>query len=208
MAGDNASSGKHPCCDACNNAITSKTVLIQTCCKHIFHKDCLSACMKTRPFCPVCDTRIVNEAPAVGAPSVLTRSKPTDPSVKQQTGVLNASFRVPPSSQTEQTSEIDGACGFDTSLFSVPPPNVSTLDMGALKDMITSIVASQQAHLFSALNSQIADMQSNLSRLSTNTSNIVASSQQNAAQLPPQTNITPPHMHTVSHVEQEAFRDL
>lgn len=79
-AGDTSfTSGSDPSqiCNACGEPIVSSSLLQKISCGHIFHKACLEVCIKTRPFCPICNARIITEpqAPAPTVSQVRTRSR-------------------------------------------------------------------------------------------------------------------------------------
>lgn len=63
----------HISCGACASLITSKTQYHRTNCGHSFHKSCLAKCEKSRPFCPVCNARLLSEPPTPSTSGMVTR---------------------------------------------------------------------------------------------------------------------------------------
>lgn len=196
---------KYPVCDACQQAITSKTVLITTCCSHSFHKTCLSISLKTRPFCPVCSTRIVNDPPSDGVP---TRSKNSGPgSTDGPAGSQNTAL------VESEKLDSEGAVGFNAGVLNTSirgqTKGTVTQTNESLREMITCIVSAQQAQLFATLSTQISNLEAKLNASSsTNQPQSVASLSHNTS-LPLPTSVpSPPQMHNLTAVEQQTFRDL
>lgn len=206
MAGEDAppTKDKYPKCDACSSPITSKTELIQACCGHKFHKLCIAPIVKIRPFCPVCDARIVND-PAAGV-SMPTRSQIAPPHTGQPVDAHNASFVAHAGAQ-------DNSSGVHDSEGEVRNPSVSSpvvVDQDTLREMITSIVSAQQSQLFSVLNTQIEQIKANLeTSLSRVTLNANPAAPPNVVNIPPPlVTQSPPQMRTLPAVEHQTFCEL
>ncbi|KAI8119871.1 hypothetical protein CVS40_8788, partial [Lucilia cuprina] len=178
----------------------------------------LSKSIKTRPYCPICNNRIVTESSTEGTTGVTTRSKASDQNTTEPSEVLSSSFRGPSTPQVEEDSvSVQPALvpinqNTTNSGSSASNPAVSIIQNDVLKDMITKIVSAQQAQLYSALNSQISSLiesniQSSLARFSpTIFSN--AQTQQQHTQPQPSANLTSPLMRTLPAVEQQTFREM
>lgn len=124
---------------------------LRTNCNHSFHKSCLDKCVKIRPYCPTCNTRLLIDPPPTPS-GVKTRS---------QGKHLTGTQIVHQTSGGVTESDVASGSGRDQ----------TSLDPNSLSQMITSIVAVQQTQLFSDFSNQIAklvrtNIEAGLSRLS------------------------------------------
>lgn len=171
-------------CGACAASATSKSQLHRINCGHHFHKTCLSQCMKTRPFCPVCNARVLSDQIASNVSGITTRSQ----------------ARV----QTPQPTTSHNADGKSSSVCQ-PPADVSARSED-LQGMIASIVSAQQAQLLTNLSDQIArlvqtNIEARFSQLNLNgrSESPVAGNTQNTS---------PRGMQTLPAVEERTFREM
>lgn len=127
-------------CDACKNVISSKTQLHTTCCEHNFHKSCLAKCIKIRPYCPVCNVRIVNDQPQVG---VVVRSTRSQSKSTSHTHEQDNSFNTGASgsNKVEDTSQ-----------------NNQPVTLESVQEMVRSLISSQQSQIISTLSNQISKL--------------------------------------------------
>ncbi|XP_046802604.1 uncharacterized protein LOC124418880 [Lucilia cuprina] len=207
---DNASTAatKQLVCKACNESIISKSTLAQTCCGHTFHRNCLGLSLKTRPFCPVCNTRIVNDPPVT---PIATRSR-TMASTSAQSGGQQPMDSTIPEENTGTDSSTLNSSVLEQMIVNQPTVSVNE----SFRDMIASIVSDQQAQLLSSLSSRISSLVETAieTRISGLNINVLPNSQQSSTTsqsnpLSTQTNNrSPPQMHTLPAVEQQTFRNL
>lgn len=182
----------HPTCEACASSITSKTQLIRTNCGHKFHKTCIAKCEKTRPYCPVCNSRLLCEPPTPSASGITTRAQSRATSVQPATNRSN----------TEQSA----VAAVNPSGTNVSDNSVN-IRPGELQEMISSIVSAQQAQLLASLGDRISlivqnNIESRFSRMNLN-------SQSAATTAPAATQqASPRQMQTLPAVEERTFREM
>lgn len=106
--------GTNPTCNACGEEIVSSTVVQKTACNHIFHKSCLDVCIKSRPFCPICNARISAESQTQNKSQYKTRSHSraaTNPSAEDNIAIqsvenIPAPAEIPSITSTERIQEL------------------------------------------------------------------------------------------------------
>lgn len=181
-------SDTNPICGGCANPITSKSHFVRTNCGHTFHKSCLSQCMKSRPFCPICNVRVLSEPPT---PGTTTRSQS-----KSQNTISN---RIPESQPSQPVPSVTQPSTQNTGESSIRPED--------LQGMISSIVSAQQAQLLASLSDQIARLvQTNIeSRLSRSDLNGRPASPAAAVQTQ---HTSPRQIQTLPSVEERTFREM
>lgn len=184
-AGDTSfTSGSDPSqiCNACGEPIASSSLLQKISCGHIFHKACLEVCIKTRPFCPICNARIITEpqTPAPTVSQVRTRSRSR----------TTANATTSNNDTTIQTAT-------NTTRAAGNPEVVST---DKIQELVASIVSAQLSS-FSAQMTQLIE-----TNISASLSRLMPTS---VAPNPPQQSTTSPQqMHTLPAVEDRTFREL
>lgn len=177
-------------CGACANIITTSSQHVRTNCSHTFHKSCLSKVVKIRPYCPVCNTRLLSEPPT-----------PSGSTTRSQTKAQNVASSKPTDSQHAHPAPTVT----QTPTTGIGESSVSADDLQA---MISSIVATQQAQLLSSLSDQIArlvqtNLDTRLSQLNLNRQSV------SPAIVPSQAHQTSPRqMQTLPAVEERTFREM
>lgn len=170
-------------CNACGESIASASSVRKIACGHIFHKACLDRAIKTRPFCPICDTRIVTESGTSSAAPVKTRSQ-----AKQANNPV--SLATGPA-QNVGSADMTGNAA-----------NVAQTQ--GITQLVTDLVSAQQAQFmadFSAQMSQIIERQI--------ASSFAALGVSNSPDGPSrQRQTSPQQMQTLPVVENRTFREL
>lgn len=171
---------RHPSCNACGEPISSASTLQKIACNHVFHRACLDVCVKSRPFCPICNARISVEAQTPSTTQVRTR----------------AQSRNTTSTTTSDTSNITQA-NMNVPENSVVSDNVSN---ERIQGIVTEIVSSQLS-AFSAQMTQLIEQNitASMSRLMSSTS---------PRNQPLRTVTSPQQMQTLPAVEDRTFREL
>lgn len=224
--GDNPSGGstgaKHLNCEGCNNAITSKSFLVTTICGHNFHKECLAKVLKLRPFCPVCDERVVSDGPqkntrAQTLPGAQGNESDNVANAASVSGATGNSVINPTIPTLNSQAVLPTATPAIRPITQVIPPEAKIEN---LHEIIASIVAAQQSQLLSTLSSQMAALEARLSTSAlsspsvnrTHSAPVLPSDQlQTQSQPAAQTHVqrTPPHqMQNLHTIEQRTFREL
>lgn len=176
-------------CGACASLITSKSQFQRTNCGHNFHKACLAQCMKTRPFCPTCDARILSDSKVPGAAGISTRSQ-----AKSQ----------PPQPPTSDAAGDQTASGGANTASS----NDRSIRYEDLQGVIASAMATQQAQLLASLSDQISGL------IRTNVETMFSQLNLNGRSgspvaRPTHTHTTSPReMPTLPSVEERTFREM
>lgn len=124
-------------CNACGEIISSNTNIQKLNCGHTFHSACLSKCVKTRLFCPICNARISNEPPTPSTSQRTTRSQ----SKLVHVNTSNADWNTVPSNNSLSGTE-PGA----------------DLNQGRLQALLTNIVSAQQEQFYSSLSTQLSQI--------------------------------------------------
>lgn len=179
-----------PTCGACGLVVASKAQYIRTNCGHSFHKSCLSKAEKLRPYCPLCNCRLLTEPPTPSSTGVTTRAQ-----AKTSTTHVRASEDNTASVPTSLTTPIG-------------PENPVTVRPSELQDIISSIVTAQQTQLFANLSDQISrlvqtNIESRFSRLNVNGQSTSPAPVQSSIQ-----STSPRQMHTLPAVEERTFREM
>lgn len=170
-------------CNACGEVITSNTNIQKLNCGHTFHSACLAKCVKTRPFCPICNARISNEPPTPSTSQRTTRSQ----SKLVHVNTSNADRNTVPSTNSLSGTE-PGA----------------DLNQDRLQALITNIVSAQQEQFYSSLSTQLSQIieksiDARFSRLQVQNTSV--------PQVQP-LNTSPHHIQTLPDVESRTFREL
>lgn len=184
---------QQPTCGACGSAVTTRAQFVRTNCGHCFHKSCLSKAEKLRPFCPVCNCRLLTEPPTPSSSGITTRSQ-----------AKSTSSQIPhPRVSEDRTAPA-------TATLPTPgcPENTMTVRPSELQEIISSIVTAQQTQLFANLSDQISrlvqtNIESRFSRM-----NLNGQSTSPTAVQPPIQNASPRQMHTLPAVEERTFREM
>lgn len=111
-------------CNACGEVLSSTTPLQKLACGHIFHKACLAKCVKTKPFCPICISRIVTGPPTPSTSQITTRSQSKSALNTSASAIANT--RPPNSSPSSNAQRADDA------------------EHNRLQQMVVEIVSAQQ----------------------------------------------------------------
>lgn len=191
---DVVSEETHPTCGACASLITSRTQYHKTNCGHSFHKSCLAKCEKIRPFCPVCNSRLLSEPSTPSTSGITTRS---------QTKVASVQKSIDRTTEEQSSSAVTvtGSGNVQNNSVNIHPND--------LQQMIASIVSAQQAQLLSSLSDQISrlvqnNIESRISRLNLNGQ----STSPIPVQPPPAQRTSPRQMATLPAVEERTFREM
>lgn len=149
-------------CTICNTQIQNPSVLSETICRHSFHKICINNYIKTHSDCPVCGTKILKDRTT--NQSVSQKSIPT---VTTRSTSKAKNFDA---TRSEESSRQDMATNSNPSVPCAQP----CLNLEAVKDMVTSLMTSQQAMIVDNISSQISSLveknvEASLARLNINT---------------------------------------
>lgn len=184
-----------PICGACSKQISTKFQYFRTNCGHTFHKSCLAKCKKIRPYCPVCNTRLLSEPPTPSSSGATTRSQSKTIPAKQTNN----------QSVEDQSSSAAVATGDGNAV-----DNSVSIRPSEHQEIISSIVSAQHARLVASLKDQISrlvqdNVESRLSRLNINEPSYTTS----ATNTQPHTKQTSPRqMQTLPSVEERTFREM
>lgn len=186
----NASLDLQKLCGACGNVISSKALYVKINCGHGFHKSCLAKAEKLRPYCPLCNCRLHADPSTPSTSGATTRS---------QAKMAASQSSNAGASETQPKSVLAPNAGGSNS-FSIRPCE--------LQEMISSMMATQQAQLLASLSEEVSRLvQSNVeSRFSRMSSNSQSTSPLAAQQ--PQNPTSPRQMHTLPAVEERTFREM
>lgn len=184
-SGDDIASAMGPdqplLCNACCEAILSTTPFQKIGCGHVFHKNCLAKCVKTRPFCPICNTRIVSEPLTPSSSHVRTRSQSR-----------SANSQRP--ADNNINSALDNSAGEH-------PTQADNITQDKLQEMVAAAVSAQQSQFLASLSSQIVQI------IDRNIEARLTASNPPLSQ-PQQGHTTPQQAQTLSAVENRTFREL
>lgn len=175
-------SNGNPTCDACSETIVSVSALLKISCGHVFHKSCLEKCVKTRPFCPICNSRVASDSTDTGTSQITTRAQ------AKQIG-------NPPPPAAANTVQGDSAS--NTSIGVVDQTERIT-------QLVTNIVSAQQVQFMTTLTAQLSQLIEG--NIASSLSRLMPSNSQIEPNRPSQS--SPQPMQTLPAVEDRTFREL
>lgn len=182
-----------PLCTICNNSITGKGSKMETICKHVFHKSCITNHVKSSSNCPVCGMRIAKDSTASSSASAQNNASPMATRSSSKAKNYDASR---PMGQIASNPD-ESPCDLPASTISVSG------NMVELKQYISSAVAEQQTQMLSVLTNQLSQLVA--SSLESSLSRMIPSQGYNASSTPP---TQPPVMRTLPDVEQRTLEQL
>lgn len=181
-------------CSICNSVISNKSDSMQTVCKHIFHKICINNYVRTKPTCPICGVKITKDSTSNPLPS--TSQKPLSPMMLRSSSKAR-SFDAGRSTEitSAPANQRDVSDSYST----------QSVNVGNIKDIVSSVVSEQQSQLLSTLTTQMSrlietQIEASISRLH------LANIPRNVS-VPMSTSHTPV-MQTLPDVEQRTFEQL
>lgn len=124
-------------CNACGEIIVSTVYAQKISCGHIFHKTCLDRCVKTRPYCPVCNMRIVSEQKTPSTSQVQTRSQ---------------------ARATNNPVGSESVTSRDNNPNNDPSDATDVTQTERITQLVTNIISSQQPQLIATLGAQMSQL--------------------------------------------------
>lgn len=188
-----------PICGVCNLGITSKSLMAESICRHLFHRICISNHLRNNANCPVCNTRITKDPSA--STTQPAKNKPTSPMMTRSGSKAKAfdSNRTTDSVSVNlsQQSTIPATSNLTTA--------ASNITLNNIEDIVSRILAGQQSQLLSNLSSQISQqversVEASFARLNLNSAQNLNTSSPNSNR--------PPGMQTLPDVEQRTLEQL
>ncbi|XP_058985254.1 uncharacterized protein LOC131805722 [Musca domestica] len=145
----------NPACGVCGQSFSDAAQGRRTNCGHCFHKSCLEKCLKLRPYCPTCNTRLFSEPPPTPS-GAKTRSQSKQSASAQHAPKASGSTAISQSGSSGAVGGSSGAVGGSSG--ACGGSDHASVDPDSLTEMIMSRVAAQQMQLFSAFSSQVAKL--------------------------------------------------